>query len=95
MRRGVSVPVASPNNSGARFAAPPLPDEAYVSRPGCVFARAISSLTDFAGSEGCTTRMFAELTSTATGVRSRIGSYGRFLCEAGITAYEMLAVSSV
>ena len=42
------------------------PDEKLI-MPGCALASAMSSATDFAGTEGCTTRMFAVAATSATG----------------------------
>src|SRR3954471_5842224 len=88
------MPVASLKASSARLAAPPLPEDAYVSAPGLDFASAMRSFTDRTGNEGWTTRILGQFTSTATGMKSRTGSYLTFLRDAGSTAYEMLMVSS-
>ena len=54
----------------------PLPAELYCSESGRFFASAISSLTFFAGTDGCTSITLGRLTRLVIGVKSRIRSYG-------------------
>ena len=49
----------------------PLPFEPKESLPGLAFARSTSSFTDFAGSEGCVTRMCGVALTCDTGAKSR------------------------
>ena len=52
----------------------PFPGEAKVKRPGFAFASPMSSFTDRACTEGCTTRMSGVNPASVTGARSLSGS---------------------
>jgi hypothetical protein len=52
----------------------PLPPEAYLSSPGLALAIAISSLTEFAGTEGLTHSTVGAMASSVIGEKSLIGS---------------------
>jgi hypothetical protein len=52
----------------------PLPEPAKLTCPGRARASAISSFTDFAGSEGCTTSTLGASATRLTGVKSFTGS---------------------
>jgi hypothetical protein len=57
----------------------PLPKEAMLSVPGFALARAISSFTELAGTEGWTMTDMGSTASMAMGVTSLIGSHLRVL----------------
>jgi hypothetical protein len=58
------------NNSPARCGAPPLPDDANDSAPGDAFASAITSATDFAGTQALTVMINGSLATRPTGAKS-------------------------
>ena len=60
--------------------------------PGSALASAITSATEFAFTEGCTTSTFDSDTSATTGARSLIGSNGIFAYSAGLIALMPLVV---
>ena len=62
----------------------PMPEPAKPIFPGCAFASAISSCTDFTGSEGCTTSTLGPSAIRLTGSKSFTGSYGTLLVQARI-----------
>ena len=64
------------NSSADMWPDVPDPGEAKFRVPGFARARATSSPTLFAGTEGCTSRMFGTVTSRLTGAKSFTGSYG-------------------
>ena len=68
------MPVISLNSSPPRCLFEPGPDDANVSAPGFDFASATSSITDFAGTEGCTTRTASVEKAIPTGTKSRIST---------------------
>ena len=49
----------------------PSPPEPKLSVPGLVFARLISSFSDLAGTDGCTTITLGTVASSVIGVKSR------------------------
>ena len=56
-----------------------MPAEAKVSSPRRVFASAINSFTERAGTDGCTARIFGAMVVWLTGAKSFTTSYGGFL----------------
>src|SRR5258707_14006788 len=64
----------------------PLPAEPKLSEPGRALARAISSFTEVAATDGWMTNMTGEESINETGAKSFSGSYGSFLYSAGLTA---------
>src|SRR6266705_219421 len=73
----------------------PMPADAKLSWPGRCLAYAISSATDFTGSEGCTTSTFASDAACVIGAKSRSGSYGTFLYMTGLIASVLAAIRIV
>ena len=61
-------------SSPARWLTVPVPDDAKLSLPGCALASAINSLTDFAGTAGCTRTISGTIAVCTTGEKSRTGS---------------------
>jgi len=57
--------------------APPFPDDAKASCPGCAFASSTTSCTVPVGSEAETAMIKGSLASRMTGAKSVAGSYGR------------------
>ena len=70
----MSVPVASLSISTAMCSAPPTPPLPALSLPGLALAQAISSGGVFAGTPGLTANTVHEVVTSATGVKSLIGS---------------------
>lgn len=70
-------------SSVARWVMPPIPVDAYVSPPVFLPARAMSSLVDFTGSEGCTVNANGVKPNSATGTIALIGSHAG-LCSAAV-----------
>ena len=58
------------NSSPARCGAPPLPDDANASWPGCALASAITSCTDAAGTDALTVMTSGSLASRMIGRKS-------------------------
>ena len=71
-----SMPAADLKSSTERCGVLPTPPEPKLSRPGFAFASAMSSCTDLAATEGCTTSMRGEVATSVTGTKSFCGSYG-------------------
>ena len=74
-----SMPPMVLNVSAARCRIVPLPDDANGICPGFALPSAISSFTDFTGSEGCTTSINGLAATSVIGVKSLTVSYGSFL----------------
>ena len=68
------TPAIDLNNSNARWEEDPVAAVEQLSTPGLALASAISSLTEFAANDGCTTRMLGEFVNSETGAKSRTGS---------------------
>src|SRR5262245_8801405 len=66
------------NSSPERCGVVPSPAEAKLYLPGLAFISAMSSLTVFAGTEGCTVGTLGETAAGVTGAKSLKGSYGIF-----------------
>ena len=64
------MPAIDMNSSPNRCCPPPPPEEAQSSLPGWGRASAMSSLTDFTPSDGCTTSTFGEEANIATCAKS-------------------------
>jgi hypothetical protein len=73
------------NNSPARYDDEPTEPEAKLSAPGLALANAISSLTDFTGNDGCTTKILGELSADEMGEKSLTGSCETLGCIIGKT----------
>src|SRR5678815_2231376 len=74
----MSIPAILLKSSMPRCGPLPLPDDAYESWPGCDFAKAMSSLIVFAGTDGCTVITKGYSASRDTGAKSPSVSYGNF-----------------
>ena len=72
----------------------PLPLDANVILPGWLLASAISSCTDLAGTDGCTTSTLFSKTSEAMGAKSLFGSKGILAYSAGLIAWMALVIAS-
>ncbi len=70
------MPAMYMKSSVTRCCALPLPELAKSILPGCFFAAAISSFTEFTPSEGCTTRTYGPEAMRITGLKSASASYG-------------------
>jgi hypothetical protein len=73
----MSIFAALFNNSPAMCWVPPGPTAEKFSIPGFARASARNSANVFAGTDGCTTITFDEVTSCVTGAKSLLLSYGR------------------
>src|SRR5262245_26962376 len=71
-----STPAMLLNISPAKCGVLPLPAEGKLSLPGCAWAYAINSFTDFTGNDGCTTTKCGTEAVSVTGAKSLITSYG-------------------
>jgi hypothetical protein len=67
------------NSSPARWGAPPLPEDAKASLPGCVFASSMTSLTDLTGTVALIVMIKGNFATKITGDKSLNGSYERLL----------------
>jgi hypothetical protein len=74
-----SIPATDLKSSPDRWFDVPWPKDAKSSLPGCDLARATSSFTFFAGTSGCTTRMFGTEATSVIGAKSFSASNGMFL----------------
>ncbi len=74
------------NSAVARCAVAPWPDEPKLRRPGCAPANAMSSFTDFAGTEGWTSTTNVSRVNRPTGAKSFTGWYGSFGLRLGVIA---------
>ena len=70
-----STPVIDFSISTAKWCPPPVPLEEKVSLPGLARASAITSCTEFAGSEACATSIAGRRAARPTGLKSLYGSY--------------------
>ena len=70
----MSTPVMLLNSSAATCIEPPAPELEKLSLPGWLFASAISSFTEFAGTEGCTRSSRGRSATIETGAKSLTGS---------------------
>lgn len=66
----MATPATALKSSADMWNVLPVPAEAYESFPGWLFARATSSLTDFAGTRSLTTSTCCELATMPIGARS-------------------------
>jgi hypothetical protein len=66
----ILTPVIIMNISADMWIDVPLPEDAKLILPGLLFARAMNSATDFAGTEGLTSMTFGTRAIMATGTRS-------------------------
>ena len=71
------------NNSPVRWLTDPMPAEAMFSLPGCCLAYSTSSATVLAGRSADTASTFGTVENSATGAKSLMASYGRFLVSNG------------
>ena len=69
------MPALILKSSSARCPDVPLPADAKANVPGFAFASAMSSFTDFAATDGCTTRMLGSVMPSVIGAKSLSGSY--------------------
>jgi hypothetical protein len=72
------------NSSAARCSGVPVPPEEKLNAPGFCRASAMKSLTVFAGTLACSTRMYCAVASSVTGARSR-SMLNASLYSAGLT----------
>ncbi len=72
------TPAIALNSSPDKCGAVPVPAEAKFNWPGRLFARAMSSFTDLAGTDGCTTSTLGAAVVSAIGAKSRTKSNGSF-----------------
>ena len=70
----ISKPAMRMNSSPLRCGEVPMPDEPNVTSPLFALARAISSLTDFAGEVFGTTRMLGNVPISVIGAKSATAS---------------------
>ena len=70
----VLIPAAWSNASPAMCCVLPMPDDAYLSEPGCAFAAATSDFTSFAATPSPTTSTFGTTTMSPTGCSCFSGS---------------------
>ena len=63
-----------------------MPDEPYVSFPGCAFASAMNSRIFLAATDGCTASTLVDDTASVTGSKSLMGSNGSFWYRLGLMA---------
>ncbi len=68
----IRIPAMLVNSAPLRYRK--LPEEAYDTSPGRAFASAISSLTFFAGTDGCATIMLGSRAAGVMAAKSRTGS---------------------
>src|SRR4029453_3160800 len=68
------------------MSSPDAPATATLSLPGDFRATAINSLTDLAGTDGCTTRASGTEAISVIGAKSATGSYSSFLYKAALMA---------
>src|SRR5512136_496939 len=70
----MSTPAISLNSSPPRCWNVPIPADAYSRSPGFALASVMNSLTEVTGTDGCTTSTLVPWASSATGVKSLMGS---------------------
>ena len=91
----MSIFASTLNNSPDRCGLVPRPAEPKVMVPGFALASAMNSFTVFAGTDGCTVRMFGDSTTSEIGAKSRSASYGSFAYMLGLIASVDRPISSV
>ena len=74
----ISIPVSCCISSPARCTVPPTPEEPYLISPGCAFAYAISSRSDFAGSAGFARMSAGPEPTSVMALKSLLMSKGSF-----------------
>src|ERR1035437_3369772 len=87
--------VIESNSAPARCVGPAIPADPYVSSPRLFLASAISSLTDFAGTDGCTTSIMGVVPISMTGAMSLRKSNGRLGYNVTLATDDELVISSV
>src|SRR5688500_2126183 len=91
----IFVPVRCMKSSAARCVLVAMPLVATLRSPGLALASAITSFTDLTGTEGWTMTMCGSVATWDSGVKSRTGSNGSFLCNAGVMVNDAATVSRV
>ena len=89
------MPATILSNSPDKCGELPLPPDAKFIVFGFALAMATSSFTDFAGTDGCTTRMFGCETTSETGAKSFTVSNGNLLIRLGFTVWVVVTISRV
>ena len=80
------TPAAFWNDSAARCATVPLPDDAKLMLPGCALASFTTSASVWKGESALATITSGELATRLIGVRSFTGSYGSLGYSVGLMA---------
>src|SRR5258708_31747668 len=91
----ISTPVIILNISPAIWSEVPLPEAAKLSLPGLLFASAMNSATDFAGTEGFTTMTFGMRAIIAVAARSFSKLKVRFVYRVSLIACAAVACNLV
>jgi hypothetical protein len=89
------TPVITLNNSPDRWVPVATPEEPNESLSGFSLASAISSLTLFTPTDGCTTRILGVVETSAIGAKSRAKSNDRLGLTTALIGCAMVAIRSV